>query len=301
VKLKATWGNLRGAVNELFDQKFGAEFLSSVPTCPGVYRYLGTLGEVLYVGKAKNLRRRLSNYRLATRKKRHRKMRTLVKVASRLEVEPLASEEEALLLEGELIRGLRPRYNVEGAYEFLYPSIGVGTWDKHLLLCVTTEPERFAELPFVFYGCFRSRLRTVSSFEALLELLSLIAHREKSSRLPEAPRIRGSRFVGFRQVPAEVLAALPVFLGGQEARLPGLLSRLLLSRPRARRSATSVEEHLKLLMHFFEADARRLRKAFEALGRPMEHVPRQERDALLVRAGFASSSKNLQDTAKTDG
>src|SRR5690606_29572813 len=101
------------------------------------------LGEVLYVGKAKNLRRRLNTYRLASPKKRHRKMRTLVRLASRLEIEPLATEEEALLREGELIRSLRPPHNVEGAYEFLYPSLGVGMWDKHLLLAATTEPERY--------------------------------------------------------------------------------------------------------------------------------------------------------------
>jgi predicted GIY-YIG superfamily endonuclease len=275
-------------MNELFDQKFGAEFLSAVPTCPGVYRYLGALGEVLYVGKAKNLRRRLSTYRLASRKKRHRKMRTLVRLATQLEIEPVATEEEALLREGELIRSLRPPYNVEGAYEFLYPSLGVGTWDKHLLLCVTTEPERYEELPLTFYGCFRSRLRVVSSFEALTALLSLVAHREKANRLPPSPRLKGSRLVGFRQVPTEVLTLLPGFFSGQDPQLPGSLARLLLSRPRARQNAADVEEQLKTLLHFFEMDAARLRSAFEALGRPAEHVPRSERDALLVRAGFAS-------------
>jgi len=276
-------------MNDLFDKKFGADFLSAVPTCPGVYRYLGALGEVLYVGKAKNLRRRLGTYRLASRKKRHRKMRTLVRLASRLEIEPLTTEEEALLREGELIRSLRPPHNVEGAYEFLYPSIGVGLWDKHLLLCVTTEPERYGELPLVFRGCFRSRLRIVSSFEALVELLSLISHREKATRLPPSPRLRGSRLVGFRQVPAEVLSLLGGFFSGEDPRLPGLLARLLLARPRARQNAANVEEHLKTLLHFFDKDAVRLRRALEALGRPAEHVSRGERDALLVRAGFAVS------------
>jgi hypothetical protein len=276
-------------MNELFDLKFGDDFLSAVPTGPGVYRYLGKLGEVLYVGKAKNLRRRLSNYRLATRKKRHRKMRTLVRVATRLEVEPVATEEEALLLEGQLIRSLRPPYNVEGAYEFLYPSVGLGTWDKRLLLCATTEPERYEGLPLTFYGCFRSRLRVMHSFNALVELLSLISHREKTTRLPLAPRLRGSRLIGFRQVPSEVLALLPSFFSGEDSRLLGVLARCLLARPRARKDATNVEEHLKALLHFFEMDAARLHKALEALGRPTEHVQRDERDALLVRAGFASA------------
>ncbi|HXS17024.1 MAG TPA: GIY-YIG nuclease family protein [Polyangiaceae bacterium] len=274
-------------MNELFDKKFGADFLNGVPLCPGIYRYLGALGEVLYVGKAKNLRRRLSNYRLATRKKRHRKMRTLVRVATRLEIEPVATEQEALLLEGELIRSLRPPYNVDGAYEFLYPSIGVGSWDKHVLLCATTQPERYDELPLSFYGCFRSRPRVVNAFEALTELLSLLGHREKTSRLPSAPRLRGSRLVGFRQVPAAVQELIPSFFAGDDGRLPGVLARLLLAHPRARRNAADVQEHLKTLLHFFETDAARLRNALDVLGRPVEHVPRQERDALFIRAGFA--------------
>jgi hypothetical protein len=274
-------------MNELFDQKFGADFLSAVPTCPGVYRYLGKRGEVLYVGKAKNLRRRLSNYRIASRKKSHRKMRKLVRLATGLEIEPVKTEEEALILEGELIRSLRPPYNVEGAYEFLYPSLGLGSWDKHLLLCVSTQPELYADLPLRFYGCFRSRLRVLSSFKALTELLTLIGHREKATRLPTAPRLRGSRLVGFRQIPSEVLALLPGFFSGEDSQLLGLLARLLLSRPRARQNASGVDEHLKTLLHFFQMDASRLQRAFASLGRPAEHVPRHERDALFVRAGFA--------------
>jgi excinuclease ABC subunit C len=274
-------------MNELFDKKFGAKFLSEVPACPGVYRYLGEQGQVLYVGKAKNLRRRLGNYRLATRKKRHRKMRTLVRVAVRLEIEPLATEEAALLLEGELIRSLRPPYNVDGAYEFLYPSLGVGIWDKHLLLCATTQPELYEALPLAFYGCFRSRPRVLTSFDALTDLLGLLGHREKLARLPPAPRLRGSRLVGFRQVPADVQALLVSFFAGEDARLLGVLARLLLAHPRACRNAVAVEEHLKTLRHFFDTDAARLRNALQVLGRPAEHVPRQERDALFIRAGFA--------------
>jgi hypothetical protein len=282
-----------------FDEKFGGEFLASVPTCPGVYRYLGAAGEVLYVGKAKNLRRRLGSYRNATRKKVHRKMRTLVRLAVRLELEPLATEEAALLREGELIRTLRPPHNVDGAYTFLYPSVGIGTWDKRLVLCLTTRPELYADSDLHFFGCFRSRLRTRAAFEALVELLGVLGHREKSTRLTAVPRRngaldaapvprqRGSRLVGFRQVPEEVREALPAFLAGEERLLPGRLARLLLAHPRARRDAATVQEHLKALLAFFEQDTARLREVQRLLGLPQGHVVRDERDSLFLRAGFA--------------
>lgn len=269
-----------------FDKKFGADLVVAAPTAPGVYRYLSADGQVLYVGKAKNLRRRLSNYRSATRKKVHRKMRTLVREASSLIYEEVASEEEALLREGELIRELKPPYNVEGAYAFLYPSIAVGTWDKHLLLCFSTKPEAFLDLGLSWYGCFRSRPRVKAAFDALVELLSLIGHREKSNRLPPHQRLKGSRLVGLRQVPIEVVEALPWFLAGDEANLPGEIARLLLGKARARRDAAQVEEQLKLLMVFYQMDALRLRAALRKLGKPGSYVSQDERDALFIRAQF---------------
>ncbi len=54
----------------LFDQKFGADFLSGVPTQPGVYYLYDGAGALLYVGKAANLRRRIGQYRTTGRRKR---------------------------------------------------------------------------------------------------------------------------------------------------------------------------------------------------------------------------------------
>ncbi|HSC88842.1 MAG TPA: GIY-YIG nuclease family protein [Polyangiaceae bacterium] len=273
-----------------FDDKFGAEFLATVPTGPGVYRYLNEAGDVLYVGKAKNLRRRLGSYRNASRKRVHRKMRTIVRLASQLDIEPLDSEEAALLREGELIRSLRPPHNVEGAYSFLYPSIAFGLLDKRLVLGLTTEPEAYAELGFRFFGCFRSRLRAKAAYDGLSEILGLLGHREKSTRLATIPRRRGSRWSGFRQVPPEIIEALPAFLAGEERSLPGQLARLLLAHPRARREAATMQEHLQALLQFFERDAARLAEALRVLGLPAAHVAGEERDALFVRAGFASAT-----------
>ena len=70
-----------------FDKKFGDGFLSNVPSAPGIYRVFDAAGELIYVGKAKNLRRRLSQYRNAKRRKKHLKMREVVKEADRIEIE----------------------------------------------------------------------------------------------------------------------------------------------------------------------------------------------------------------------
>ena len=147
-----------------FDRKFGVDFLRELPETPGVYLFKDEAGAVLYAGKARNLRRRLAGYRNASRRKAHRKMRTLVREAHSLEVRLQQSEADALLLENELIRTLRPPYNVDGAYDFLYPSIGTGRHEGRLLLCFTSRPESFDRLPLRWHGCFRSRLRALDAF-----------------------------------------------------------------------------------------------------------------------------------------
>jgi excinuclease ABC subunit C len=99
---------------KLFDGKFGSDRLRELPRQPGVYLFLDAKGRVLYAGKAKDLRRRLAGYRNASRRKAaHRKMRTLVRLAASLEIRPQESETQALLLENQLIRTLRPPYNVD--------------------------------------------------------------------------------------------------------------------------------------------------------------------------------------------
>ena len=80
------------------------------PSSPGVYRMLDTAGEVLYVGKAKNIKKRITSY---TRPTGHdtRIERVIANTAS-VEFVTTATETEALLLEANLIKRLRPRFNV---------------------------------------------------------------------------------------------------------------------------------------------------------------------------------------------
>ena len=95
-------------------------------------------------------------------------MRALVRVATSLEVRPQENETQALLLENHLIRTLRPPYNVDGAYAFLYPALGVGSHGGRLLLAFTSAPEEWSDLDVRWHGCFRSRVRSRAAFDALV-------------------------------------------------------------------------------------------------------------------------------------
>lgn len=279
-----------------FDRKFGPDFLRGLPEAPAVYLFKDDAGDVLYVGKAKNVRRRLAQYRSATRRKAHRKMRDLVRVADALEVRPVASETEALLVENALIREHRPEYNVDGAYAFLYPAIGTGGDAGRLWLGFASQPEPWAALGLRWHGCFRPRWRAREAFDALAALLGRIGHLEPRSRRPAGvPALRGTRFVALRRLDetrrpgSDWLAPVRDFLDGESDALLPRLFETLLERSAARQDRAEVQAAFDTLATFYAEDARRLREARLRDGWNGAFVPQSERDALFIRDRAAPS------------
>jgi len=81
------------------------------PTQPGVYRFINAENEILYIGKAKHLKKRVSSY-FSNRKDMRKKTRIMVRNAARIEYTIVDTEQDALLLEATLIQKHQPRYNV---------------------------------------------------------------------------------------------------------------------------------------------------------------------------------------------
>ncbi len=87
--------------------------LREVPHQPGVYLMKDRIGSIIYVGKAKDLRKRMSSYFMASRKMRADvKTRALIEAIWDFEFHVVRNEQESLILEGKLIKDYRPRYNV---------------------------------------------------------------------------------------------------------------------------------------------------------------------------------------------
>jgi len=86
------------------------KYLENAPELPGVYRMIGADDEVLYVGKAKNLKNRISNY--TNLKNLTHRISTMILSTEQMELVTTNTESEALLLEANLIKNFRPRYNI---------------------------------------------------------------------------------------------------------------------------------------------------------------------------------------------
>ena len=133
----------------------------NLPESPGIYQYLDTEGTIIYVGKAKNLKRRVSSY--FNREHPNGKTRVLVSKIADIRYIVVKTEEDALLLENNLIKKYRPRYNVLLKDDKTYPSI-----------CVSNEyfPRVFKTRNIIrngstYYGPYSH----IPSMNALLELI----------------------------------------------------------------------------------------------------------------------------------
>jgi len=94
---------------------------STLPNAPGIYKYFDGEGELIYIGKAKNIRKRISSY--FTKSNHTFKTHELVKRIQKIEFTIVRSEHDALLLENALIKEFKPKYNIELKDDKTYPFI----------------------------------------------------------------------------------------------------------------------------------------------------------------------------------
>lgn len=262
-----------------FDQKFGRDFLSGIPTCPGVYFVYASEDKLVYIGKAKNLRRRLGQYKNAKRRKKHAKMRAIVADAEKISFQTTSTDLQACILETRLIQEHRPKWNIAGAFFFLYPMIGMRISKDAARFCYTTQPELFPE--FQFHGSYRSRHLTKEAFFALMDLLNYVGHRiKKPSR--QHGTSRHSYIVGFRQIPESWDRDWTAFWKGDSKLATENLVLSLVENAGARHCPEEIQEKLNALKRFWRHEALPLKRAILSSGYPAYPIPQKERDIVFL-------------------
>lgn len=147
----------------------------NLPEMPGCYQYLDSSGAIIYVGKAKNLKRRVSSY--FNKEQISGKTRRLVEKIADIRYIVVKTEEDALLLENSLIKKHKPRYNVLLKDDKTYPSIAV-TRESYPRIFKTRQRTVGAK----FYGPYSH----VPTMQALLQLCRDL-YKPRSCRLALSP------------------------------------------------------------------------------------------------------------------
>lgn len=148
-------------MEELSTNEYLRGIVLNLPSSPGIYQYLNKEGVIIYVGKAKNLKRRVYSY--FSKEHQSAKTRVLVSKIANIRYIVVNTEEDALLLENNLIKKYKPRYNVLLKDDKSYPSI-----------CVSNEyfPRVFKTRQIIrngstYYGPYSH----IPSMQAVLDLI----------------------------------------------------------------------------------------------------------------------------------
>lgn len=149
------------------------EQISTLPDAPGVYQYFNDKDEIIYIGKAKSLRKRVSSY--FTKNHSTAKIRVLVKNISYFKYIVVETPEDALLLENNLIKEYQPRYNSMLKDGKTYPSICITKEDFPRIFKTRNIDKNIGE----YYGPFSS----VWTINAILEIIHKL-YKIRSCRLP---------------------------------------------------------------------------------------------------------------------
>lgn len=123
-------------------ERLGVEFFRTAPETPGVYLMRDAARTVLYVGKAKNLRKRLGSYRVANPDRMRRRHLRLLHAVEQIELQPCADEAGALARESNLLLTLRPKFNRAGTWPGTPRYLAWRLTEHNLALTVTQNTKQ---------------------------------------------------------------------------------------------------------------------------------------------------------------
>lgn len=286
--------------------RLGRAFFLSIPKLPGIYRMYDEEGVLLYVGKSVCLRDRLNSYRHVHPDRDSRKTVRLVHRVRRIEWSVCGTHDEALLMENELLRTLRPPFNRMNTWPNACLYVGLGIGEESLELRVGRE----RDAGFEWFGAFKPMC--LAAHAAMVRCAYVVLKQPRAvTELPlgfVSGRMRRSWKLETADRARLVVLGESVrrYLAGEDDRVVAEMGAGLEAwRTGGGLAQSLVESDLELLTHFYRVGPTRVRRMLETastasgdrLVRPEELL-----DYLAVeRPGAAAQAVEIGDGGEEPG
>jgi excinuclease UvrABC nuclease subunit len=266
-------------------QRFGPDFFRAVPRKPGVYIMSGEAERVLYIGQSQNLRQRLASYKNARPDRVPRKIIRLVHSVKTITWEECESAEAARLKENQLLRTLRPKFNVLNTYPKAYGFVGLKRNGNQMEFWLSNEPQHEGKV----YGAFKSGC--VRAYGALLRAIWAALHQPGSPHdfptllLASRPPRQYSLHLDTNPLvePGRLAESIENFFAGTSDELIHSLSQVLPDNQTISSFQRTLQlNDLETLTGFFERGPKRNRTLRVKYNFSEPIIPQEELDDLLV-------------------